>query len=81
MPLLARAKLRAGQAIGSRALVADAKETFARAWLSSAVVAGVGLNATFGWWWADSVAALLMVPLLIREGREAIEHARGKDDD
>jgi divalent metal cation (Fe/Co/Zn/Cd) transporter len=81
MPLLGRAKLRTGKAIGSRALVADAQETFACAWLSAAVVVGVGLNAACGWWWADPVAALLMVPLLIREGREALEHARGEADD
>lgn len=77
MPLLGRAKLRVGRAIGSRALVADAKETFACAWLSAAVVAGVGLNAALGWWWADSIAALAMVPFLVREGREALEEANG----
>lgn len=78
MPLLGRAKFRAGKAIGSRALVADAKETFACAWLAACVVAGVGLNVLFGWWWTDPVAALAMVPLLIREGREALEEARGE---
>lgn len=77
MPLLGRAKLQTGKAIGSRALVADAKETFACAWLSGAAVVGVGLHAALGWWWADPAAALAMVPLLIREGREALEQARG----
>ena len=77
MPLLGRAKLRVGRAIGSRALVADAKETFACAWSSGATVVGVGLHAALGWWWADPVAALVMVPLVIREGREALEEARG----
>jgi divalent metal cation (Fe/Co/Zn/Cd) transporter len=75
MPALGVAKLRIGNAIGSRALVGDAKETLACAWLSAAVVAGVGLNAALGWWWADPVAALVMVPLLFREGREALEEA------
>ena len=79
MPLLGRAKLQAGKAIGSRALVGDAKETFACAWLSASVFAGVGLNAAFGWWWADPVAALVMVPLIVREGREALEEARGEE--
>ena len=85
MPLLGRAKLWVGQAIGSRALVADAKETFACAWLSGSVVVGVGLHAALGWWWADPVAALAMVPFLVREGREALREATGgsncHDDD
>ena len=76
MPLLARAKLRVGEAIGSAALVADAKCTIACAWLAAAVLAGLALNATLGWWWADPVAALAMVPFLAREGREALEKSR-----
>ena len=79
MPLLAREKLHLGRSIPSRALVADGKETIACAWLSGAVVLGVGLNAALGWWWADPVAALAMVPFLIREGREAIQEAREED--
>jgi len=78
MPLLARAKLRVGEAIDSPALVADAKCSLACAWLSVTVLLGVGLNAAFGWWWADPLAALAMIPLLVREGREAIERSRGK---
>jgi divalent metal cation (Fe/Co/Zn/Cd) transporter len=81
MPALGWAKLRVGRAIGSKALIADAKETFSCAILSGTVLVGVGLNAALGWWWADPVAALVMVPFLVREGREAIEHARGDDDD
>lgn len=79
MPLLGRAKLQVGNALGSRALVADAKETFACAWLSTAAVVGVGLNGTFGWWWADPVAALAMIPFLIREGTEAVGEARANE--
>jgi divalent metal cation (Fe/Co/Zn/Cd) transporter len=79
MPVLGATKLRVGNAIGSRALVGDAKETFACAWLSAAVVVGVGMNAALGWWWSDPVAALVMVPLLLREGREALEEARGEE--
>lgn len=79
MPLLGRAKLRVGREIGSRALIGDAKETFACAWLSGATVAGVGLHVALGWWWADPVAALVMVPFIVREGREALEEARGEE--
>ncbi len=76
MPALAIAKHRAGKTLKSRALVADAKETFVCSYLSLTLLAGLGLNALFGWWWADPVAALAMLPLVIREGREAIEEAR-----
>lgn len=78
MPLLGWAKRRTGQALGSRALIADATETFVCAYLSFALLLGLGLNAAFGWWWADPVAALLMLPLIVHEGREAIEAARGE---
>ena len=71
MPLLARAKLRTADALGSRALRADAHETIVCAWLSFATLAGLALNATFGWWWADPLAALGMLPLIVREGLEA----------
>jgi divalent metal cation (Fe/Co/Zn/Cd) transporter len=80
MPLLAVAKLRTGERLGSRALVGDAKETFACAYLSLALLAGLGLNVVAGWWWADPLAALAMVPFLLREGREALEEARGACD-
>jgi cation diffusion facilitator family transporter len=76
MPALAIAKHRAGEALESRALVADAKETFVCSYLSLTLLAGLGLNALFGWWWADPVAALAMLPLVIREGWEALAEAR-----
>ena len=72
MPLLALGKLRAARAIASRALGAEAKETLACAYLSFTLLLGLSANAVAGWWWADPVAALLMVPWLVREGREAI---------
>lgn len=72
MPLLARAKLRAARALGSRALRADAHETIVCAWLSLTTLCGLALNAAFGWWWADPLAALAMVPLVVREGLEAV---------
>lgn len=77
-PLLAAAKLRLGREIPNRALVADAKETMACGWLSVVVVFGIGLYTSLGWWWADSVAALAMIPFLVREGGDAIRLARGK---
>jgi divalent metal cation (Fe/Co/Zn/Cd) transporter len=71
MPVLARAKLGVAATLGSRALRADAHETIVCAWLSATTLIGLGLNAVLGWWWADPVAALAMLPLIVREGIEA----------
>lgn len=79
MPLLGWGKLRTARALGSRALEADSKETFVCAYLSLALLAGLGLNALLGWWWADPAAALAMLPLIMYEGWEAIEAARDED--
>lgn len=73
MPVLAIRKRRVADALASRAAVADSQQTWACAWLSAIVLAGLGLNAALGWWWADPVAALVVVVLLVREGREALE--------
>ncbi|MBI1735952.1 MAG: cation transporter [Candidatus Rokubacteria bacterium] len=70
MPFLGWAKLRTARALGSGSLRADAYETIACAWLSLATLAGLALNLVFGWWWADSLAALAIVPLVVREGLE-----------
>ncbi len=78
MPLLARAKHKVGMTLRSEALVADAKETFVCSYISLTLILGLALNALAGWWWADPVAALLMVPFLIHEGWEAIEGAQEK---
>jgi divalent metal cation (Fe/Co/Zn/Cd) transporter len=80
MPILGWAKLRTGHALGSRALVADAKETFVCSYLSLALLLGLGLNALWGWWWADPIAGLAMVPFVIREGWEAIEEVYGASE-
>lgn len=71
MPLLARAKRNVGRQLGSHALQADATETVLCVWLSAIVLAGLLLNAAFGWWWADPLAALGIVYVAVREGREA----------
>jgi divalent metal cation (Fe/Co/Zn/Cd) transporter len=68
---LARAKRQTAAQLGSRALAADAEQTQACWNLSIVVLAGIGLNALFGWWWADPVAALAVSVLLVREGRES----------
>jgi divalent metal cation (Fe/Co/Zn/Cd) transporter len=72
MPVLARAKRRVALALKSRALEADAAQTSLCAYLSVIALAGVGLNAALGWWWADPVAALLMVPIITKEGLEGV---------
>lgn len=71
MPLLARAKRRTGQAMGSASLVADAAETLLCAVLSLILLVGLLLNATAGWWWADPLAAIGIAALALREGLEA----------
>ena len=75
---LARAKRATGESLGSRALVADSKQTLACWYLSATALAGLALNALFGLWWADPAAALAIVVLLVREGIEAV---RGGHDD
>jgi divalent metal cation (Fe/Co/Zn/Cd) transporter len=72
MPLLARAKRRVARGIGSAAMTADAKQTELCTYLSAILLGGLALNALAGWWWADPVAALLMVPLIGIEGYKAL---------
>ena len=72
MPVLARAKRRVARAMTSRALEADAMQTSLCAYLSVIALAGVALNAALGWWWADPVAALAMVPIIAKEGVEGV---------
>ena len=79
MPTLAYAKQQTGRALGSRALEADAVETWVCAYLSLALLAGVGLHSALGWWWADPVGALLMLPVILWQGWETLEEARDGD--
>jgi len=71
MPLLARAKRRNGLAMASGAVVADSNQTQLCAYLSAILLAGLVLNATVGWWWADPLAAIGIAVLAFSEGREA----------
>ena len=81
MPALAYAKQRTGRQMGSKALEADARETWLCAYLSASLLLGLGLNARLGWWWADPVAGLVMVPFILWQGRSAIREARSVDGD
>ncbi len=81
MPLLARAKRRVALAMQSGALVAEAKQTALCTWLSAILLAGLLLNAVIGWWWADPVAALAMVPIIAREGWSGIRGRSACADD
>ena len=75
---LAAAKRGTGEALGSRALIADSRQTRACWYLSVVALAGLAANAVLGWWWADPLAALGISVILVREGLEAV---RGEDDD
>ena len=68
MPLLARAKRRLALELRSGALAAESKQTSLCAYLSVILLGGLVLNATIGWWWADPIAGLAMVPIIAREG-------------
>ena len=68
MPVLARAKRRVAAQLNSQALHADSHQSDICAYLSLILLLGLALNAILGWWWADPVAALCMLPIIIREG-------------
>ncbi len=80
MPLLARAKRGVARQLESPALRAEARQTDICMYLSGLLLAGLTLNALFGWWWADPVSALLMVPLIVWEGRETLRGRPCCDD-
>jgi divalent metal cation (Fe/Co/Zn/Cd) transporter len=68
MPLLARAKRPVATGIGSAAMHADSRQTDFCTCLSAILLGGLLLNALLGWWWADPVAGLVMVPIIGKEG-------------
>lgn len=71
MPVLSWAQRRAGRELGSLSAVADSKQTLLCTYLSAVLLAGLVLNSAFGWSWADSVAALVIAAIAVKEGREA----------
>ncbi len=76
MPLLARAKRRVAAQMRSEAMKADSRQTDFCAYLSAILLGGLLLNKFLGWWWADPAAALVMVPIIAREG---VSSFRGRD--
>lgn len=76
MPILAGYKLRVAARLNSRALRADAMEAITCGYLSIVLIAGLAATRVLGWWWLDSIAALALIPFLIKEGHAAI---RGDD--
>jgi divalent metal cation (Fe/Co/Zn/Cd) transporter len=72
MPVLYRMKYQTGKSLGSRSLIADSKETLACAFLSVALLVGLGANYLFGFWQADPIAGLVIAVYLIREGKEIL---------
>jgi divalent metal cation (Fe/Co/Zn/Cd) transporter len=79
MPALAFAKQYVGKQMGSSALVADAKETWVCSYLSLSLLIGVGAYALLGWWWADPIGALTMLPVIVWQGWETFAEARERD--
>src|SRR6266446_3301492 len=75
MPILSRAKKKVGYELRSAAMNADARQADFCVYLSAILLSGLLLNATLGWWWADPAAALIMVPIIAKEGLDGV---RGK---
>lgn len=73
MPILSRAKKKVGGGLGSAAMNADARQTDFCVYLSAILLVGLLLNAGMGWWWADPIAALLMVPVIAKEGLDGLK--------
>jgi divalent metal cation (Fe/Co/Zn/Cd) transporter len=73
MPILSRAKRKVGNALSSAAMNADARQTDFCVYLSAILLAGLVLNAGLGWWWADPIAALTMVPIIAKEGFDGLK--------
>ena len=73
MRILSRAKKNVANGLGSAAMNADSRQTDFCVYLSAILLAGLLLNAAFGWWWADPVAALVMAPIIAKEGVEGLK--------
>lgn len=79
MPLLARAKREVAAKLNSRAMLADSRQTDLCTYLSAILLGGLLLNAVVGWWWADPVAGLIMVPIIMKEGIGALRGEKCDD--
>jgi divalent metal cation (Fe/Co/Zn/Cd) transporter len=79
MPMLGRAKRRIAAELGSRALHSDSRQADFCAYLSAILLVGLLLQRLLGWWWADPAAALIMVPIIAREGVQGLR-GKGCDD-
>lgn len=73
MPILAKEKRKVAARLSSRAMQADSRQTSICAYLSAILLGGLTLNALVGWWWADPIAALVMIPIIAKEGIEALQ--------
>jgi len=73
MPILAKEKRKVAVKLNSRAMQADSRQPDICAYLSAILLGGLLLNALFGWWWADPLAALIMIPIIVKEGVEALQ--------
>jgi len=72
MPILARPKRRIASELDSAAMKADSRQTDFCTYLSAILLIGLGANWLLGWWWADPVSALCMVPIIANEGRKGL---------
>ncbi len=79
MPPLAMAKARVGEKLQSTATKSEGRQTMLCAYLSAALLVGLGANALFGWWWADPAAALVIAGVAVNEGRGAWRGEAGAD--
>jgi divalent metal cation (Fe/Co/Zn/Cd) transporter len=75
-PILIYFKRKYGKKLESPALLADAKDTFICLYQTVVVLTGLLLVNWLEWWWADPVAALLIVPYAAKEGWEAFNKAK-----
>lgn len=80
MPILAKAKHRVTAGIGSGAMHADSRQADFCTYLSAILLGGLLLNALLGWWWADPVAGIVMVPIIAKEGVNGLKGTACCDD-
>jgi divalent metal cation (Fe/Co/Zn/Cd) transporter len=76
MPVLFYIKYRTGKSIGSKSLMVDSKQTLVCAFLSVALLIGLGTNYLYGLWWADPVVGVIIVIFLIKEGYTALKEGK-----